>query len=540
MKSSPRTIALIVTALLAVVVTVPASAQIISAPVDTLSELGRSSYEEGYLSLFDMNRVPVGARMIGMGGAGLALLGGPEYMGLNPVSILGVEQIQLEAEAILESGGGSVSEYPELIPIAEELFLNTNSYQVSPRSLLDYRSLSLGSPLVIFGGRGAVALSYRRHSRAGQSVETRAVIQSNAFQSNEPVTFGRGDNPDGGLDAISVAIARELNSWLEFGAALNFESGTISRDDESGISTYGFTILNGYDNFDQDVSAFNVDLGGRANLGRLKLAGTAYLAHDMKFKNGQAKFQPLPGNTVAQRYLVNLEIPDHNISVPTIIGVGGAFDLSDRLTLAADYWIRPWSDAEITRRALDPVVGFTDIEDSTSFYTAMVAAPGEETFSAGLEDDNSFRMGLEYMAVEKPHMSVPIRFGFRKEKRTISNVRIPDAYEAYNALVATYYQQLVAGEVDPEVEATLLDFVEHSELVMRGDMVDANVFSFGVGVNIDAFTIDVAMERSSYDQTNFYLSPVDPDLRFNSLPLVETTNETRSITNFSITTRWRF
>jgi hypothetical protein len=107
-------------------------------------------------------------------------------------------------------------------------------------------------------------------------------------------------------------------------------------------------------------------------------------------------------------------------------------------------------------------------------------------------------------------------------------------------MVIVYYQQLVAGTVDPELESALLDFVEHNNLITSGDMVTANVFSFGFGVNIDAFTVDLALERSSYDLTNFYLSPVDPDLRFNALPLLETTQESRSVTNISFTTRWRF
>jgi hypothetical protein len=185
-------------------------------------------------------------------------------------------------------------------------------------------------------------------------------------------------------------------------------------------------------------------------------------------------------------------------------------------------------------------VGFSNPADSTSFYTELVRGEGEETFSAGLKDDNSFRVGLEYMFIEKPNISVPVRIGFRNEKKTISNVSIPQAYEQYYALVVTYYQQLRDGAVDPSVEAALLDFVEHSQLLTRGDMVSANIFSFGFGINIDALTVDLAFERASYDVENYFLGGFDPDLRFNALPVVDTVSESRSVTNLSFTTRWRF
>ena len=106
--------------------------------------------------------------------------------------------------------------------------------------------------------------------------------------------------------------------------------------------------------------------------------------------------------------------------------------------------------------------------------------------------------------------------------------------------MVAYYQQTQVGEVAPELESAMMDFIEHKELLFRGDAISANVFSLGVGVNIEAFTVGLAVERTSYDVTNFFLGPPEVDLRFSSLPIIQTTKESRSMTNISFTTSWRF
>lgn len=523
----------------------PAARSQAVAPIDTLQVQGRTAWEDGFLSLLSLDRVPQGSRVIGMGGAGMALLGGVEYVALNPAALTAIRRVELESEAIFYSGGAGVSSYPQG---RLDNILGTSEYRVSPSSSLGYNNVTLGIPLVIFGSRGGLGLSYRRVARTGQGEETRAelLVETSA---NQPVTFGRGDSPEGGMDAFTVSLAREMGDRLSLGANLNFESGTMERSEALGISLYGFTILSGGSDFTQDVSSVNVDLGARADLGRLKLAATAYVGHDLKLEGASAEVRPMPGDQLAPRYDLRSSPLDNTLSVPTMFGIGSAYAVNERLTLAADYMIRPWSKAEITRAGIDPVFGFADPADSNSFFSELVVSDeSEETFSARFDDTNSLRLGLEYLMIRRPDWTLPVRLGFRKEKLTLTNTAIPDPYSDPAQLVYELYHlnRIPSGDRTAEQQArydeldgAIKELLEFNDLVFRGKGADATVLSFGLGFEMGSFGAELAVERKAYDIDNYFLSAFNPDPRYGSLtPLLS--QENRSIMAVSLSTRWRF
>ncbi len=503
-----------------------------SASTDTLSVVGRSSWEAGFLSIFNFDRVPVGARMTSMGGAGMALAGGPEYMSLNPAALLGVERPQLESSAVFYSGGTSIQAFPELLDIGRAQFLQSKDYRVSPSTKLNYNNLSLGLPMVILGGRGGLGLTYRREARTGEGSEVRAVLKG-PFAAGQEVNFGRGDKPDDGVDAISLGAARSFGGSFDLGLALNWQTGTLHRSESYGLSQFGFEFLNGGYNFSQDVSGFNVDLGGRAHLGRLLLAGSIQTAHDLNFKNGFARVVPVPNDLVETKILAYTTLLDHTLSIPTVLGFGSALDLSDRLTLVGDYWIRPWSKVDVTRQEITPEIGFSNPQDSTSYFIKLANGSGTETFSAGLGDANSLRLGLEYALHRSARVQIPIRFGYRTEKLALSNTVIPGSYQYYTAMIRRYF------DGDAAVGDSLLYVAEFSNLAFRGSPVKASAITFGLGVDIDDFSASLSVERKSYDINNFYLYGFNPDPKYNaSFPAV--TSETRHILTIGLTSRMRF
>jgi hypothetical protein len=515
------------------VATPPARAQTGStAPTDTLSLTSRSSWEAGYLSIFDFDRVPVGARMSAMGGAGLAVAGGPEYMSLNPAALIGVERPQLESSAVFYSGGTTVQTFPELLDIGRAQFLQSKDYRVSPSTKLNYNNVSLGIPLVILGGRGGLGLSYRREARTGEGAESRAVLQG-PFAAGQEVNYGRGDTPEDGLDVISVGAARAFGTFLDLGISLNWQSGTLHRSESYGLSQFGFEFLNGGYNFSQDASGFNVDLGGRMHLGRLLLAGTAHMAHDLDFKNGTAIVRPVPNDLTETKYLAYTNLVDNTLSIPTAVGLGASLDLSDRLTLVGDYWIRPWSKVDVTRQEIVPTVGFSNPEDSTSYFVSLATTDNQETFNARLNDANSLRLGMEYIMHRTDRVQVPVRFGYRTEKLALSNTTIPGTYADYPGMISRYYDGSTAAE------DSLLQAAEFSNLLFRGSPVKSTTFTFGLGVDIDSFSAALSVERRSYDIDNFYLYGFNPDPRFNAtFPSI--TAESRHILTIGITSRMRF
>lgn len=544
MKAPSRILA-VTLILVAAFVCAPVARAQTTSPPDTVQVQGRTAWEDGFLSLLNLDRAPQGSRVIGMGGAGMALLGGVEYVALNPAVLTGIRRVELESEAVYYSGGASVSSFPRG---RVGSVLRTATYQVSPSSSLGYNNVTMGIPLVILGSRGGLGLSYRRVARTGQAEETRAQLFV-ATSANQAVTFGRGDTPEGGLDAFTVSVARQMGERLSVGANLNIQSGTLKRSEAFGISLYGFTIMSGGSEFTQDVSSTNFDLGARADFGRLKLAATTYVGYDMKFEGGSAEVRPLPQDQTSQRYDLRSTPLDNTLSVPTMFGLGSAFEVSDRLTLAADYMIRPWSKAEITRAKMDYTIGFADAADSNSFFYGLdMSDKDQETFSARFDDTNSLRIGLEYQMIQRPDWSMPVRLGFRKEKLTLTNTQIPDIYTNPTGLVYELYNltQIPSDQRTEEEQAryaeldgAIRDVLEFNDLMFRGKAADATVISFGLGYEMGTFGAELAVERKAYDIDNFFLSGFNPDPRYESLtPLLS--KESRSIMTVSLSTRWRF
>ncbi len=518
----------------------PVLAQGTPVVVDTLNLVGRSAVEDGYLSLMNMDRLNLGPRLNGMGGAGLAIAGGSEFLTFNPASLLGMTRLELQAEASWLTGGAGVNDFPRLVQIGDGQFLDTSGYRVSPSSSFSYASLTFGSPVTLLGGPGAFSLAYSRVFRTGRGDESRVEVVG-PVTNNLESTYGLGLAPEYGVDAISGAIARQFGR-LDFGANLNFRSGTLKRNDSVGITNFGFQILGANTSYEQKTSAFNVDLGARADLGKLDLGGVIYIGHTLDFNNGSSVVNPLPDPLEpTKQAIVFYDNPDHEINVPTMVGLGGSYQLTSKLLVAVDYWFRPWSSTQLTRPALEPVFGFVDPADSSTFVWTLTEVEGQtEEVALGYDDTNSFRIGFEYIAVDKPGLRLPLRLGFRTEKLTRTNVVIPDEYTQPDQLVLDYWRNLQPdGDADEAaVQAgQIANLLEHNIVAFTGTAINTSVISVGMGVGVGGFSADLGVQFQSYTFQRFFLDDYDP--LTNPLPPTNT-DESRNLMTFSIGARWQF
>lgn len=517
------------------------------APPDTVLVRGASSVEEGYLSFLNLNRDSLGPRSSAMGGTGITGTGGVESLALNPASLVDVVRWELASEWSVISGSGQVFSFPSRLDLGEDQALETSDYRVSPGFRSGYRGLTLGVPLVLLGNRGALGVSYRRMSPGFTGDETRFSAVG-PITNDIPAIIGVDQSPEGGHDAITVAVAREMATFLDLGMNLNFQSGEISRDLKIGASVFGQRVTSSESSFSQDIEGMNLDVGGRLHLGSLTLGGSVFLGHDLTFRESKITSRPLadiqnPENT---NFVIETVVPEHTQSIPTILGVGASYRLGSRLTVNADLWHRPWSKSEITREAQDPLWFFVpDAVDSTQYQFIFAGATpqdGDESFSARLEDDTSIRFGLEFLLTKSERSSTPVRLGFRKEKLTRTNVAIPDEFSNYVQLVDDVYRYTVLGVTPPEGvdPAALVDdlneILEFKEFVFRGSPIEATTFSFGLGFHLDNLAIDLGLERTQYDLDRFFFQPFNSQTN----PFASITREDRSITQFTVATRMTF
>jgi len=498
-----------------------------------------------------------------MGGAGVALLSGPEYQAINPASILGVRRPELQAEFKIFSGGAGVKSVPTELLLENDQTLLANNYRVRPKEVLDYHSLSFGLPITLLGKRGALGLTYRRMSSAGAQDETRAELRGPVTNQAE-ATYGLGDLPEDGMDAVSFTAAREITDFLDLGVNLNWMSGTLIRDTNIGVSVFGFQFLDGYTVFSQDVSSFNVDVGGRLEYGPIQAGGAVYVNYDMDFTSGAYRQKPLPDpQDPSQEFLVLAQSHDHTMSVPLMYSLGLAVEPTDGLTVVADFWARPWKKSGVTRVNIESEVGFRDPPgdpdvpgDPDSYYFELHPSQPDsagnvksESFNAGLDNTHSLRFGVEYLFVNTESFDLPVRFGFRRENLTMNNVMIPDfkglpdslgvpQSTDYEGLIDDYYVALDAGDPDvvEYIEEQLKAIAEGNHQNFRGTTVASSVFTFGIGVRWNSFGADLAFERVSYDLDRFFLNDFDP--LFWTFP--EVAQENRSLTNVSFSMRMRF
>jgi long-chain fatty acid transport protein len=220
-------------------------------------------------------------------------------------------------------------------------------------------------------------------------------------------TFDYTEDENGGINAVTPALAIQLSDMISFGAALNILMGDYTYE---------------YSDSDGDKSTTNVDYSG------LNVDLSTLIKPTPQFAIG-ANFS-LP-HTITFDAMDDEDKWVTERKVPLFFSIGAAIKATDNFTIAADYRNRPWSSSEVEKYTIN------DFEYSGSEIP--------EGWFEEYPDANSFHVGIEYL-IEAGKNFVPVRLGFytlptinRQASSDVeeANDNLPDQI-SYNTITAGF------------------------------------------------------------------------------------------------------
>jgi hypothetical protein len=395
-------------------------------------------------------------------------------------------------------------------------------------------------PIIFLGLRAGVGATYRRLIDFRNGSEERFVVDSPFGEAD----FGAGEQYKGGVDAFSPSFSLNLTKRISLGATLNFMTGDIMSEGDQGVTSFGQVVTSGFVRLDQEVNGTSVDFGGRVDLTEdLSISGVLQTGHDLKFTSGEDQFQGLLDPTAIDPtpIIFDRDLMDHTLSVPAMYGLGISWrTMENRLTFAADYWNRGWSQATFTREGFATLTLFPDTLDLSQTITAVIPNGTETEKKSGFKDTHSFRIGGEWLVKGDggAGMTIPLRLGFRSEPRSFANVDTTD----FNAIVdqidlLAAADNLPVAERQAQIGALMNEIYQNGSLLLEGDDIPATTITFGTGIKVDDFSFDMGFAWTSYEFTHLFLGSFND---FTRNIHIETVTEDRSFTEMNFTATLRF
>ncbi len=280
----------------------------------------------------DFNLIGAGARARGMGGAFIGVADDATAVSWNPAGLVRLEKPEASVVGLFESGGVS-TDIPDF---------DTEPYKSSHFNL---NFLSVAYPLSI-GERNLVA-----------AVALQQMIDLYYKYDGDDFTQER----TGGINAITPAIGVQLSPNISLGACLNLFTGKSKYTLEDMSGFYGDQEA------EYDYSGTNFSIGGLFDFNKFRIGAVFKTPFGLTEKEDELDY-------------------DVTIKMPQMIGIGAAIQPNQKLTLAADFEMRKYSD--------------TEFEDNTS----------EEKTNPEWEDINQLRLGAEYLFMSGTSI-LPVRLG---------------------------------------------------------------------------------------------------------------------------------
>jgi len=280
----------------------------------------------------NFNLIGAGARARGMGGAFIGVADDATAVSWNPAGLVRLEKPEASVVGLFESYGISTD-----IPEAD-----TEPYKSSHFNL---NFISGVYPLSI-GKRNLVAAIALQ-----QMVDLYYKYDGDDYKAERT----------GGINAFTPAIGVQLTPNISLGISLNLFTGN---------SKYTYEDISGfYEDQEEDYkySGTNFNIGGLFDFNKFRFGAVFKTPFGLSEKEENLDY-------------------DFTIHMPKMIGVGAAFQATEKLTLAADFEMRSYSD--------------TEIEDNTT----------EEKESPEWEDINQLRLGAEYLIMSGTSI-LPVRLG---------------------------------------------------------------------------------------------------------------------------------
>jgi len=266
-------------------------------------------------------------------------------------------------------------------------------------------------------------------------------------------TFDWTDDEDGGINAVTPALAIQLSDIISLGVAVNILMGDYT---------------NNYSNSDGDESKTTVDYEG------LNVELSTLIKPTPQFAIGASFSLP---------HTVTFDAKDDEDTwvterkVPMFFSIGAAVRATDNFTIAADYRNRPWSSSEVEKYTQNG----EEWEDPNQYFTEY-------------PDANSFHVGLEYL-IDAGKSFIPVRAGFytiptidREENKDGQEPEDADQI-SYNAITAGVGIVMNTVIIDASYEYIFGTYVGDYENVDAGERAvdytySDNKITIGVSVHL--------------------------------------------------------
>jgi len=387
----------------------------------------------------DFNIMGTGARARGMGGAFIGVADDATAVGWNPAGL-----------AQLEKPEASVVGLFNMKQFSYEMSIPSISYNDSWDESVSHIAPAFASfiiPTKMADKNLVFAIAYQRLIDMAFTYKDEGTDLGIDWESKEEAT--------GGFDAITPAVALQVTPQIMVGAAGNILINGYKYKYNETYPAYPSDYYN--ETIEADISGFNMNAGLLGTFNKINVGAMFRFPFTLTEKPKYTEnydWTSMGGGS--DSYTEN--IPEIGVSMPLMFGFGVALKPTDKLTFAADFESRAYSNTEYTQEGLS--------ED------------------AGLKDCNQFRVGMEYI-MSGNNAVFPIRLGFRTDPRVYSGV-YGDGTDTSQVVgkVITGGFGLVMGKLmlDLAYEYTMTNHVdvEVSGMTMKADEKSHNIMASAI------------------------------------------------------------
>jgi len=281
----------------------------------------------------NFNTIGAGARARGMGGAFIGVADDATAASWNPAGLVRLETAEASVVGLYES----------YTPETDVPNFDADPWKSSHFGL---NFISVAIPLSLGDRNLVAAVAYQKVTDAFSKYDGDDYTQETT----------------GGLNSITPSLGIQLSSNISIGASVNILTGKEDYSYEDKTGWYQDS------DYSTDMSGTNFTIGGLFDFDPFKLGVVFKTPFGLTIENDDRSW-------------------DYILNMPQMLGFGAAFTVTENLTVAADYEMRKYSEAEWENNET------------------------EETYDAELLDINQFRVGAEYLLMTGDNI-LPIRFGF--------------------------------------------------------------------------------------------------------------------------------
>ena len=407
----------------------------------------------------------VGARARGMGSAHTAVADGVDAIAWNPAGLARIDRPELKADMRLHFGSGTVVQGIDTFDSGAGGVVPVENFTDSPSTRFTYYMIGGAAPLPFreaetkrFHLTGA--LGYRR-------------VLDQLFGQEQLIEFDPGggftipfehiDESEGGLDAFTLSFAGRPHSRVGLGVNLNFLTGFVEEVDQQRVAFQGdeFFLLEQGTRFNFGGTMF--ELGAQVRVtDMITVGGMLRPSFTVDQEGGPGHVRILAqegGPTPPADTLINFTSDDRSVDVPLFYSLGAQLTPLQvpGLLVAADWHYKPWNEVS----------------------TVVHRPAGDDDLENTLYPTHSFHIGAEYLLRGETDIKVPVRLGFHTA---------PTAFADVDSL---------SGDIGA---SGFRNF--------RGERIEGDTWSGGVGLYFPTVQFDVSVDRTSYTYSEWLFDQV--------------------------------